>query len=233
MAKMLPVTVLIVLGVGFTALAAQRQGGPNFPTEPELALRVEWKVTPGRASLSQESVATPGLELTIHGPCKNPSVGEARVQGTPGSIYPINVWTGHCPAPIAVTLRDARNYLDLTGQAQIEWVARSHNLHSVHPVLTLADGTLVVGSHAHTSPRQPGPYAFPGFPLVKTEFALAPLDWYRLDPNTLGTMSSVDRPDLSKVDAFGFVDLMPAGGMGDAGWINVGEFNVYGKKVPR
>lgn len=216
-------------------LAAQQL---NFPPEPQLAMQVQWKVPSPegpvpRASLSQATVATPNLELTIHGPCKNPSVGEAQVLGVPGSIYPMNIWTGHCPAPIAVTLRDTRNLLDLTGQAQIEWMARSHNLHSVRPVLRLADGTLIVGSHADTTPRDRGPYAFPGFPLVRTAFALAPLDWYKLDPNTLGTMSLVERPDLSKVDAIGFVDLMPAGGEGDAGWINVGEIKVYGKKVPR
>jgi hypothetical protein len=35
--------------------------------------------------------------------------------------------------------------------------------------------------------------------------------------------SWIEKPDLSKVDEFGFADLMPGTGHGSGGWINVGK----------
>jgi hypothetical protein len=38
---------------------------------------------------------------------------------------------------------------------------------------------------------------------------------------------------LSKVDEIGFVDLMPGGGHGNAGWVNVSAIELYAKPIPR
>jgi hypothetical protein len=40
-------------------------------------------------------------------------------------------------------------------------------------------------------------------------------------------------PDLTKVEEFGFVDLMPSSGHGTGGYIQVNGIEVYGKPVPR
>ena len=39
--------------------------------------------------------------------------------------------------------------------------------------------------------------------------------------------------DLSKVDAIGFIDLMPGSGHGPGGWSDVAQFEIYGKAVSR
>ena len=48
---------------------------------------------------------------------------------------------------------------------------------------------------------------------------------------TVGTW--IDHPDLTKVDAVGFADLMPGSGHGSGGYINVGRIEVYGNPVKR
>jgi hypothetical protein len=47
------------------------------------------------------------------------------------------------------------------------------------------------------------------------------------------TGNFVDKPDLSKVDEVGFVDLIPASGHGPGGWSDVAQIEVYGKPVAR
>ena len=37
--------------------------------------------------------------------------------------------------------------MDLTGLTRMRWRTRTENLHVLHPVVKLADGTLLVGSH--------------------------------------------------------------------------------------
>jgi hypothetical protein len=70
--------------------------------------------------------------------------------------------------------------------------------------------------------------------------------WIKLDPARVVTVRSetpspglganeiwVLNPDLSKVDEFGFADLMPASGHGTGGYVHVAGIEVYGKAVPR
>jgi hypothetical protein len=47
------------------------------------------------------------------------------------------------------------------------------------------------------------------------------------------TGNFVDKPDLSKVDEVGFVDLTPASGHGPGGWSDVAQIEVYGNAVKR
>jgi hypothetical protein len=104
-------------------------------------------------------------------------------------------------------------------------------MHAVRPVLRLADGTLIVGTHVDAinalAPGQAEPY------MMETEFSIAANRWYLLDPDKVAVMKPVDNPDLSKVDEIGWADLMPGGGHGSAGWINMGPIEVYGKPVKR
>lgn len=223
-------------GEGARAGAAGGQGAPAV--KPPLFFREEWKQPPYTGQLNdparrlnQAAVTSANLELKVYGPCNTSTLG-VEVYGTPkDSVFPMNLWTGMCEAPVAVTLRDRNNFVDLSGAAKIKWLYRAANLHAVRPVVRLASGQMLVGNHADATPAvgqiEPD--------MVESEFSLAPLRWYVLDPEKVVIVrpGSVDNPDLSRVDEVGFVDLMPGGGHSNAGWINVGPFEVYGKPVKR
>jgi hypothetical protein len=73
--------------------------------------------------------------------------------------------------------------------------------------------------------------------------------WLKLDParavtvapgntNPAGTVLGANEtwvvnPDLSKVEEFGFANLLPSSGHGTGGYIQVGTIEVYGKPLPR
>ena len=53
---------------------------------------------------------------------------------------------------------------------------------------------------------------------LQSDFSLADARWLRLDINAVVTKGNiVDKPDLSKVDEIGFVDLVPGSGHGPGG----------------
>jgi hypothetical protein len=224
----------------FAPLPAQQAAPPKQAKgapipRPPLFFKVEWKqpkytgeLTDTKRWVTQEAVGNPNLELKVYGPCKD---GGVEVYGAPGDVVvPMNLWTGMCASPVAVTLRDKNNYVDLSGSARIRWITRAANLHAVRPVLKLADGTLIVGNHTDVTPNAPGQYEPE---MLQTELEIAAVSWYKLDPEKISTNRPADNPDLSKVDEVGFADLMPGGGHGSAGWINVGPWEVFGKPVKR
>jgi len=55
----------------------------------------------------------------------------------------------------------------------------------------------------------------------------------RQRPEREGLSRVVDKPDLSRVDEIGYVDLMPGSGHGPGGWIDVAAIEVYGRPVKR
>lgn len=141
---------------------------------------------------------------------------------------PPNLWTGVCSTPIAVTLRDRDNYVDLRGLARIRWVTRVSGFHVVRPVIKLADGTWLVGDYGE------GAAATNSTMFLETEVGIAPIRWLTLDISRVVTRGTwVERPDLSRVDEVGFADLMPGSGHGWGGFVNVGRFEVYGRRVAR
>jgi hypothetical protein len=85
------------------------------------------------------------------------------------------------------------------------------------------DGTLLVGDHTDAPPNE----------FLQSEFSFARMRWFKLDPVKVVTTVEFANPDLSKVDEVGFADLMPGGGHGTAGWINVGPWELYAKPVKR
>jgi hypothetical protein len=94
----------------------------------------------------------------------------------------------------------------------------------VHPVVKLANGTMLVGDHADGSTVD----------WQENEFSVSEVRWLTLDPEKVVTKGNwVLNPDLSKVDEVGFTDLMPGSGHGPGGWSDVGKIEVYGKPVPR
>jgi hypothetical protein len=207
--------------------------GPTQLPLPPLFLKESWLRRPtdrGQAPVTPAAVSNANLTLQVYG-------RDARnldISGTAGSASDVvNLWTGLSTEPVAATLRDKANYVDLSGRAKIRWVVRTSGFHVVRPVLKLADGTLLVGDHADASTTL----------FNQTEFAVADVRWIKLDPErvvTRGTYgpsgqaaSWVENPDLTRVDEVGFADLTPGSGHGSGGWVNVGTIEVYGTPVRR
>jgi len=218
--------LVLALGAAFGAFAQQPPQGraaEETLVRPALLFREEWKQPPYTGKLNdenrrvtQDAVTNPNLELKLYGPdSRNLAVyvHEGRQ----------DLWTGMVTSPVAATLRDRNNYFDLTGLARLQWIVRTQSLHVLHPVLKLADGTLLAGSHTDATQGE----------YIQNEVSFANQRWYKLDPQKVVTTVEVKNPDLSKVDEIGFVDLMPGGGHGNAGWCNVSVVQLYAKAVPR
>jgi hypothetical protein len=199
---------------------------------PPLLFREVWQPPPHTGPLNDENrritaeaLTRPNLELELYGT-------DARdIQVTSHNGVP-DLWLGFTTSPVALTLRDKNAYLDLTGLARVRWRTRTENLHVLHPVVKLADGTLLVGSQTFQSPqrRMEGSQAFSG-DFVVSEVTFSDQRWFQLDPEKVVVKLEVSNPDLSRVDEIGFVDLMPGGGHGFAGCSNVSWIEVYA--VPR
>jgi hypothetical protein len=209
------------------AAPAARQGGAapagGRATRPGVFLKEEWKQNEKNDEhpVTQASIANANLELKLYGS----SAKEIQLTGRAGDENnPIHVWTGMCTTPCALTLRDKTSFGDLSGLARIRWNLKTSGFHQVRPLVKLADGTFLVGDRADGTVRD----------WLFTEFNLADVQWLRLDPELVVTKGSiVERPDLSKVDEVGFADLMPGSGHGQGGWVDIAQFEVYGKQVAR
>ena len=107
---------------------------------------------------------------------KNDAV-EAKVYGTNASVIRaaehegrINLWTGLATSPVAVTLRDKRNYVDLTGLARLRWMVRTSSIHTLYPVVKLADGSLHRRQPRHLTDGE----------FLQVEVVFAGMRWYKL-----------------------------------------------------
>ncbi len=190
---------------------------------PALLFREEWKQPAYTGALNdqnrrvtQDAVTNANLELKLYG-------ADARDIGVYVHEGRHDLWNGITTSAVAVTLRDKANYLDLTGLARLRWITRTYALHVVHPVVRLADGTLLAGSHTDSTEGE----------YLESEVAFGNQHWFKLDPEKVSTSVEVKNPDLSKVDEIGYVDLMPGGGHGFAGWVNVSVVELFAKAVPR
>jgi hypothetical protein len=219
-------------GRGGAGAAAGRGGGGRAAAAPIVqVMNVEW-VRPegqtGQVPIVQGNVGDSNLELKKY--------GKAAAQLlTSNSTNPFGTWSGECEGPFAITFRHKNNYVDLTGVSKIRFVTRTSGFHAVQPVIKLADGTLLVGEYMATS-----------VPIVaQFEFSLSGMRWIKLDPERVVTVNAGRlsgggpneiwflNPDLSKVDEVGFATLMPSSGHGTGGFINVAQFEVYGRPVAR
>jgi hypothetical protein len=199
----------------------QRAGGGRVTRAP-LFFKEEWKTAGGEAAVNPaQAVANPNLELKLYGP----SAKEIQMTGNPGDENnPPHLWTGLCTSPCAFTLRDKNNFADLTGLARISMVTKMSGFHKVHPVVKLADGTLLVGDRPEGSTAD----------WLTSDIAVSELRWRKLDGEKgVTTGDWVNAPNLSKVDEIGFVDLMPGSGHGQGGWSDVARIEVYAKSVKR
>jgi hypothetical protein len=126
-------------------------------------------------------------------------------------------------SPVAVTLRDRRNFVDLTNGARLRWIVRTNAIHTLYPVVKLATGTLMVGNRGITTHGD----------FLQVEIAFGGMRWYELDANKVVVLHEVVDPDLSRVDEVGLATLAPGGGHGIAGSANFSNVELFARAVPR
>jgi hypothetical protein len=198
-------------------------GQQAAPVRPALLFREDWRLpkhegaaTDENTRFSPDVVTNDRLEAHLYGPGAAP-VRAANHEGR------VDLWTGLATSPVALTLRDTRNYLDLTGLARLRWIVRTNAIHTLYPVVKLADGTLAVGDRAITT----------GGEFLAVEVAFGGMTWYKLDPQRVVVMTEVKNPDLARVDEVGLATLQPGGGHGIAGSANFSTVELFAKGVPR
>jgi len=221
-----------LLACGADALAQPNDHGAFFlehdAATPPLPFRETWQQPPHTGELNDENrritkdaLTHPDLTLQLYG------TDAANIQVTSHNGVP-DLWNGFTTSPVALTLKYKGGYLDLTGLTRMRWRTRTENLHVLHPVVKLADGTLLVGSQTFQSPqrRMVESNGFTGN-FVVSEVTFDDQRWFQLDPQKVVVKLEVNNPDLSRVDEIGYVDLMPGGGHGTAGCTNVSWIEVY------
>lgn len=230
-ATLLSLNLMLITGLVFTVSAqegagkAKAKGGGKakvVPGRPGLFFREVWKnPTSQEHPISQADVASADLELEI---LNNEGEG-MQMTGTDGQdANPSHLWTGTNEGPTAAMLRHKTKMADMSRLARIKANIKTSGYHQVRPVLKLADGTYLVGDQ--------GVGTFTDW--LNYEWAVSDLKWLRLDPKRVVTTGTwVNSPDLSKVDAVGFADLMPGTGHGAGGWMDIAEIEVYANAVAR
>ena len=195
------------------------------------------KATISARPLLTTDVTNPNLELKMYGPG-----APAKPDHESGlQLYVANdamsggiiswVWSGMTEGNWAVTVRDKRNLVDLSGAGKIRWRIRERGFNALHPVVKLADGTMLVGDYGEAEStfwRQNELFLIdvPRWRVLIQEEVMGSTDPWRA------------APDLTKVDEVGFTDLMRGTGHGKNG--NTGGGNsgvdwieVYGNAVKR
>lgn len=196
---------------------------PGMAPRPPLLFSETWRLPPHSGERTDENmrvtpavVTNPNVALTLYGPDASvviASVHEDR----------IDLWTGLASSPVAVTVRDRRNYVDLTGAARLRWIVRTNAIHTLYPVVKLADGRLIVGDRAITTHGE----------FLQLEFAFGGMRWYALDPDEVVVRTEVVNPNLSRVDEVGLATLAPGGGHGFAGSANFSTVELFAYPTPR
>jgi hypothetical protein len=196
---------------------------PGMAPRPPLLFSETWKMPPYTGEQTDENTrVTPAvltnanLEVKLYGP-------DAKVIRAAVHEERVDLWNGMTASPSAVTLRDRRNFVNLTDAARLRWIVRTNAIHSLHPVVKLADGRLIVGDRTITTHGE----------FLTLEIAYSGMRWYGLDPNKVIVLTEVLNPDLSKVDEVGLAMLAPGGGHGIAGSANLSNVDVFAYPVPR
>jgi hypothetical protein len=213
--------VLLIFGAEAMGSSAQQQTAQAV--RPPLLFREDWRLPKHQGAATDENtrftpevVTNERLEAKLYGAGSAP-VRAAEHEGR------IDLWTGLATSPVALTLRDKRNYLDLTGLSRLRWIVRTSAIHTLYPVVKFADGTLAIGNRAISTDGE----------FVQVEIAFTGMKWYTLDPQKVVVMLEVKDPDLSKVDEVGLASLAPGGGHGVAGSANFSTVELFAKPVPR
>ena len=196
---------------------------PGMAPRPPLLFSEAWKLPPYTGEQTDENmrftpavVTNPRLEVKLYG--TDASVIRAAVHEDR-----IDLWNGVASSPVAVTLRDRRNFLDLSTPARLRWIVRTNAIHTLYPVVKLADGRLIVGDRGITTYGE----------FLTVEIAFEGMRWYGLDPAKVTVLTEVMNPNLRRVDEVGLAMLAPGGGHGFSGSANLSNVDLYAYPVPR
>jgi hypothetical protein len=215
-----------------SALAAAAQTPPVNPAiqkpgmkpRPPLLFSEAWRLPPHTGEPTDENmrftpgvVTNAGIEVKLYGPDAS-VIRAAEHEGTR-----VDLWNGMASSPVAVTIRDRRNYVDLTDPARLRWIVRTNAIHLLHPVVKLADGRLIVGDRGITTHGE----------FLSVEIAFSGMRWYGLDPVKVVVLTEVTNPDLRRVDEVGLAMLSPGGGHGIAGSANLSTVELFAYPVSR
>ena len=225
MSRRLCVLCAVMTLVCSGAVIAQR--APQ--TRPPLFLSEGWKAltTPpddhGAWPASQGGVASPNLQLTLHG-TSGKEIQLVSVRGSGRSLSAESVDRHDHVAERRLASRPHELRGPHRPLAKIRWTVRTSGFHQVRPIVKLADGTWLVGDQA----------TGPSLDFNQTDVSIADLRWIKLDiARVVAVGNWIEHPDLTKVDEVGFADLMPGSGHGPGGYVNVGRIEVYGRPVKR
>ena len=218
-------TVLVVWGLN---VVSQTPSGPTavkpgMAPRPPLLFSEKWKLPPYTGEQTDENmrftpaiVTNPNIEVKLYG--QDASVIRAAVHEER-----IDLWNGMTSSPSAVTLRDRRNFLDLSTPARLRWIVRTNAIHLLHPVVKLADGRLIIGDRSINTHGE----------FLTVEVAFEGMRWYGLDPAKVIVLTEVTNPNLKKVDEVGLAMLSPGGGHGIAGSANLSNVELFANTTPR
>jgi hypothetical protein len=196
---------------------------PGMAPRPPLLFSEPFRMPPYTGEQTDENtrvtpavVTNPNLELKLYGP-------DAKVIRAAVHEERVDLWNGLTSSPTAVTLRDKRNLLNLTDAARLRWIVRTNAIHTLNPVVKLADGRLIVGDRTITTQGE----------FLSLEVAFTGMRWYGLDPNKVIVLTEVVSPDLRRVDEVGLAMLLPGGGHGIAGSANLSTVELFAYPVAR
>jgi hypothetical protein len=206
-----------------SAAAASSFAQPSQAVRPPLLFKEEWRVprhegpaTDENMRFTPEVVTNERIEAKLYGPAAS-VIRAAEHEGR------VDLWTGLATSPVAVTLRDKRNFIDLTGLARLRWMVRTSSIHTLYPAVKLADGTYIAGNRGISTDGE----------FVQVEIVFDGMRWFKMDPQKVVVTSEVKTPDLSRVDEVGLVTLAPGGGHGVAGSANLSAVELFARSVPR
>ena len=224
--------VLITTALVISALAAASQTPPTpapntqkpgMTPRPPLLFSEPWRLPPYTGEQTDENmrftpavVTNPRIEAKLYGP-------DAKVIRAAVHEERIDLWNGMASSPVAITLRDRRNYVDLSDASRLRWIVRTNAIHLLHPVVKLADGRLIVGDRGITTHGE----------FLTIEVAFSGMRWYGLDPVNVVVLTEVINPNLRLVDEVGLAMLLPGGGHGIAGSANLSTVELFAYPIPR
>ena len=117
--------VLVWAAGAFAQAPAGRGAAAPAATRPPLVFKEDWRLPPHEGAPTDENMRfTPAVVRTTvsRRSSTGPNASVIRAAEHEGRI---DLWTGLTTSPVAVTLRDKRNYVDLTGLARLRWMVRT------------------------------------------------------------------------------------------------------------
>ena len=185
---------------------------------PSLFFREDWKEIPPAIPVTQDHVANTELILGLYGPGRD-SIKKSNHD------YPVDdpyyIWSGLCERNWAVSLKNKKQNVDLTGNAKIIWRTKQSGFRNLRLILKLADGRWLVSDQFDDQSKD----------WRIREFNIMDINWHELHIEKIHEGRLVSNPDLTNVEEIGFTDLM-RGGKSSAcsrlDWIEV-----YGNAVSR